>query len=167
MMGCRRSSRPIARRSCAISRAHGAGDAAEDLLQELWLKAAGGISGPIASPRSYLFRAATNLMIDRRRSEAQQSRRERDWSDLSDRLPGSPANDPGPERLIDGRREARFRRGRACQAAPSRSVYLPGASFGWADAARNRGRLGPKRQHDRERFANGLPAARRSQAKAR
>ena len=89
-------------------RAHGAGDAAEDLLQELWLKAASGISGPIGSPRSYLFRAATNLMIDRRRSEAQQSRRERDWSDLSDRLPGSPANDPGPERLIDGRRKLDF-----------------------------------------------------------
>src|SRR6187431_625711 len=77
-------------------RAHGAGDATEDLLQELWLKAAGGISGPIASPRSYLFRAATNLMIDRRRSEAQQQRREVEWSGLTDRLPNSPANDPGP-----------------------------------------------------------------------
>ena len=49
-------------------RAHGAGDAAEDLLQELWLKIAAGTQGPIASPRSYLFRAATNLMIDLRRS---------------------------------------------------------------------------------------------------
>ena len=86
-------------------RAHGAGDAAEDLLQELWLKAAAGASGPIASPRNYLFRAATNLMIDRRRLEAQQSRRDHDWSELSDRLPGSPANDPGPERQIDGQRK--------------------------------------------------------------
>lgn len=89
-------------------RAHGAEDAADDLLQELWLKAAAAASGPIASPRSYLFRAATNLMIDRRRSEAQQLRRDHDWSDLSDRLPGSPANDPSPERQIDGRRTLEF-----------------------------------------------------------
>ena len=56
-------------------RAHGAGDAAEDLLQDLWLKVTGSAQGPIASPRSYLFRAATNLMIDLRRSESQQQRR--------------------------------------------------------------------------------------------
>ena len=85
-------------------RAHGAGDSAEDLLQELWLKVAATPSGPIAAPRNYLFRAATNLMIDRRRSEAQAQRREVEWSDLVDRMPGLPANDPGPDREIDGRR---------------------------------------------------------------
>ena len=85
-------------------RAHGAGDAAEDLLQELWLKVAATDSGPIANPRSYLFRAATNLMIDRRRSEAQAQKREIEWSGVADRLPGSAANDPGPERELDGRR---------------------------------------------------------------
>ena len=85
-------------------RAHGARDAAEDLLQELWLKVAASPAGPIAAPRNYLFRAATNLMIDRRRSEAQAQRREIEWSGLADRLPGSAANDPGPERSLDGRR---------------------------------------------------------------
>ena len=99
-------------------RAHGAGDAAEDLLQERWMQAAAGATGPIASPRNYLFRAATNLMIDRRRSEAQQSRRERDWSELSDRLPGSPANDPGPERQIDGRRKLEFVEGELAKLPP-------------------------------------------------
>lgn len=85
-------------------KAHGAGDAAEDLLQELWLKIAAIPAGPIASPRSYLFRAATNLMIDRRRSEAQAARREQEWSGLMDRLPGAAANDPGPDRKLEGRR---------------------------------------------------------------
>ena len=85
-------------------RAHGAGDAAEDLLHELWVKFVASPTGPIASPRNYLYRAATNLMIDRRRSEAQAQRREVEWSGLADRLPGSAANDPGPERDIDGRR---------------------------------------------------------------
>lgn len=85
-------------------RAHGARDDAEDLLQELWLKLSSVPSGPIASPRNYLFRAATNLMIDRRRSEAQARRRDHEWSGLADRLPGAAANDPNPDRLIDGRR---------------------------------------------------------------
>jgi RNA polymerase sigma factor (sigma-70 family) len=97
-------------------RAHGAGDAAEDLLQELWLKT--GATGPIQSPINYLFRAATNLMIDRRRSVAQQSRRDHDWSELSDLLPGSPANDPGPERQIDGRRILGFVEGELAKLPP-------------------------------------------------
>ncbi len=85
-------------------RAHGAGDAAEDLLQELWLKAASYPGGPIASPRNYLFRAATNLMIDYRRAEVQGRRREDEWSGLADRLGNSAANDPGPERALDAQR---------------------------------------------------------------
>lgn len=86
-------------------RAHGAGDSAEDLLQELWLKVAAVAAGPIAAPRNYLFRAATNLMIDRRRSEAQAQRRDREWSGLADRLADSAANDPGPERQLVGRQK--------------------------------------------------------------
>ena len=89
-------------------RAHGAGEAAEDLLQELWLKVSSSVAGPIAAPRSYLFRAATNLMIDRRRAEGQARAREREWSGLADRLSTSVANDPGPERALDGRRRLKL-----------------------------------------------------------
>ena len=85
-------------------RAHGAGDAAEDLLQELWIKVSSAPGGPIASPKNYLFRAATNLMIDRRRAEQQGRRREDEWSGLADRRGNSVANDPGPEREIDAQR---------------------------------------------------------------
>ena len=35
-------------------RAHGAGEAAEDLLQELWIKLSAAPSGPVAQPLSYL-----------------------------------------------------------------------------------------------------------------
>jgi len=83
-------------------RAHGAGDEAEDLLQELWIKLSSAPSGPIGSPQNYLFRAATNLMIDRRRSENQAQRRDLEWTRLADRLPGTPGNDPGPDRTLDG-----------------------------------------------------------------
>jgi RNA polymerase sigma-70 factor (ECF subfamily) len=85
-------------------RAHGAGDAAEDILQELWLKFVASATGPISSPLNYLYRAATNLMIDRRRSQTQAERREVEWASLSDRVPGSAAHDPGPERDFEGRR---------------------------------------------------------------
>lgn len=85
-------------------RAHGAGDAADDLLQELWLKFVAAPAGPISAPRNYLFRAATNLMIDRRRSHVQAERRDKEWAALADRLPDSAAGEPGAEREIDARR---------------------------------------------------------------
>lgn len=64
-------------------RARGAGDAAEDLVQELWLKASKGASGPIQEPLLYLYRVANNLMIDRVRSEATAAQRGRDWTDAT------------------------------------------------------------------------------------
>lgn len=64
-------------------RARGAGDHAEDLVQEIWLRAAARGNGPIGNPRSYLFRVAHNLMIDNHRADIQRSRRERHWSDAS------------------------------------------------------------------------------------
>jgi RNA polymerase sigma factor (sigma-70 family) len=84
---------------------HGAGDEAEDLLQELWIKLTSAPTGPVGSPRNYIFRAATNLMIDRRRSDVQDMRRAAEWVQAEDRLPDAPANDPGPERDIDSRRK--------------------------------------------------------------
>ena len=61
-------------------RALGAGDTAEDLLQELWIKASAGASQPIADPLAYLYRAASNLVLDARRAELRRGRREEDWT---------------------------------------------------------------------------------------
>ena len=58
--------------------ARGAGDAAEDLVQDLWVKMAGRMDGPIANPLAYLYRAADMLMIDRYRSRRQAERRDQD-----------------------------------------------------------------------------------------
>ncbi|HEV2568941.1 sigma-70 family RNA polymerase sigma factor [Sphingomonas sp.] len=85
-------------------RARGAGDAAEDLLQELWLKASTGLSGPIQDPLSYLYRAANNLMIDRARAEASAAKRGRDWTDVTTGL--SEASDaPSAERALLAREQ--------------------------------------------------------------
>jgi RNA polymerase sigma-70 factor (ECF subfamily) len=59
----------------------GAADQAEDMVQEVWLRAASADGTPISNPEAYLFRIAHNVMIDWHRSERQRGRREREWSE--------------------------------------------------------------------------------------
>ena len=74
------------------------GDAAEaqDLLQELWLKAATVPSGPIAHGRAYLFRMANNLVLDRARMRRRAMKRERAWLDRDGPSAGSSDQRPDP-----------------------------------------------------------------------
>ena len=118
-------------------RAHGAGDSAEDLLQELWLKITATASGPIASPRNYLFRAATNLMIDRR-SEAQAQRRDIEWSGWSTGCPAPPPTILARTGIsMEGASWHWSRRNwQGFLRAPSR---IPPAPHRWPHPARNRG----------------------------
>ena len=60
----------------------GSVDEAEDVLQELWLRLRAAPSGPVAQPAAYLFRAASNLALDRRRGALRRVAREADWSAL-------------------------------------------------------------------------------------
>lgn len=76
--------------------ARGAGDEAEDVLQDLWQRIAGTPQQPIADPVSYLFRAAENLMRDRRRSDVSRERRQQDWHDLR----GDVETPPGEAALV-------------------------------------------------------------------
>ena len=85
-------------------RAHGAGDHAEDLVQELWLKVAAADTGPIGQPLSYLYRAANNLMLDRYRSERQAMQREQAWSDAATTVPGR-SDAPPEDRALIARQE--------------------------------------------------------------
>ncbi|MCW4461041.1 RNA polymerase sigma factor [Sphingomonas sp. BT-65] len=63
--------------------ARGAGDEAEDVLHDLWQRVATAPAEPIADTVSYLFRAAENLMRDRRRSSVSRARRQQDWHEVS------------------------------------------------------------------------------------
>ena len=78
----------------------GAGDAAEDVFQELWVNIAGSSTGPIAQPLSYLYRAANNLMLDRYRSAQAARMREQAWGEYDrDRA------DPSAEQSLISREE--------------------------------------------------------------
>ena len=101
---------------------HGAGEAAEDLLQEVWLRARGAQSGPIAQPLSYLYRIANNLMLDRHRSLRQAAIRERDWSEATGATAPGRSDEPAGERVLIARETlARVRRSPRSARASSRS----------------------------------------------
>ena len=87
-------------------RARAPGDDADDLLQDLWLKARAVGSGPIADPAAYLYRMANNLVLDRRRSMVRSQRREHGWAqDVADHeLDGSPLS---AERILIARDQLR------------------------------------------------------------
>lgn len=52
---------------------------AEDLVQELWIKAESATTGPVANGRAYLFRMANNLVLDHRRGHQRAMARDRAW----------------------------------------------------------------------------------------
>lgn len=52
---------------------------AEDLLQEIHLKLVAETLGPVAEPRAYLYRMATNHFLLLRRTTDRRTRREKDW----------------------------------------------------------------------------------------
>ena len=83
-------------------RGFGAGDEAEDLVQELWLKAVA--SAPPEGPSlSYLMRMANNLMIDRARSaRSRRLREETYWKDGPE-ASGEADETPDAERMLISR----------------------------------------------------------------
>lgn len=83
--------------------ARGAGDAAEDLLQEIWLKIAGAPSGPVGNPLAYLHAVANRLMIDRYRSLRQAAQREQDWVEAGGGADPEASDAPSAERVLIGR----------------------------------------------------------------
>lgn len=86
--------------------ARGAGDDADDILQDMWLKISRARSGPIAAPMAYLYRAANTLMIDRFRSLRQSDIRDADWAETHSGPSLGASDTPSVERVIQGRQDA-------------------------------------------------------------
>lgn len=74
----------------------GDADLAEDLLQDLWLKASSQPAGPVGNPRAYLFRMANNLVLDHRRAEMRAMRRDRAWASQDEGVALVPEDRPDP-----------------------------------------------------------------------
>lgn len=87
--------------------AHGAGEAAEDILQELWMRVSAAPAGPVGQPLAYLYRAANNLMVDRHRALRTSERRDRDWSDAAGATVPGVSDAPGGERVLIARERLR------------------------------------------------------------
>jgi RNA polymerase sigma factor (sigma-70 family) len=95
------------RRLLSYLLAHGAGDAAEDLLHDLWLRVEGAPPPPDPSI-GYLMRMAHNLMIDRARSTRQRLGRERAWRADGPMPSGDEDETPGAERVLLSRERLRL-----------------------------------------------------------
>ena len=98
-------SRPALMRFLA---ARGAGADAEDLLQELWVKASAAPSRPIANPLGYLYSMADNLMLDRRRAAQRRLRRDDAWSDAAGGAVPGVSDQPSAERVLLARERLRL-----------------------------------------------------------
>ena len=82
-------------------RARGAGEDAEDLLQDIWMKLRAKDIGPVSDPLPYLYRTANNLMLDRYRSASRRERREQDWAKEAGGVMADPTDEvPVDERMI-------------------------------------------------------------------
>lgn len=80
---------------------------AEDLMQELWLAARAGASGPVGNARAYLFRMANNLVLARRRAALRGAARDRAWITLRHGEVAEPADDaPAADAALIAREEA-------------------------------------------------------------
>lgn len=82
-------------------RARGAGEQAEDLLQELWIKiTAMPAQGEVSDPASYLFRMAHNLMLDRHRAGRRSADRDHQYHAMSDLTGAGHDPAPSPDRVL-------------------------------------------------------------------
>lgn len=85
--------------------ARGAGEGAQDVLQELWLRLAAAPDPAAAATLGYMMRAADRLMIDRYRSARQAVLRDGAWAALQPGLADNVAPAPAPDRTIAARQQ--------------------------------------------------------------
>lgn len=85
-------------------RARGAGDNAEDILQDLWLRVVDMDDSAINTPLPYLYRAANNLMHDRFRMTQRARKRDNEWSETTHGTGGA-SDAPLPDRTLIARQQ--------------------------------------------------------------
>ncbi|MGU3390154.1 RNA polymerase sigma factor [Sphingomonas sp. M1A8_2b] len=69
---------------------------AEDVVQEIWLRTAEPITGPIANPLAYLHRIGLNIVLDRVRASGRRARRDTGYAETMTTIVGDEAVDEAP-----------------------------------------------------------------------
>lgn len=103
----------------------GAGDEADDLMQEAWLRieALRGREVP-DQPLSYLYRLLHNLMLDRRRGAMRSARRDTEWVDVAGSAAPGISDEPGNERRLIAAEEIRaVREAVAALGEPTATIF--------------------------------------------
>ncbi|HEY2751428.1 RNA polymerase sigma factor [Phenylobacterium sp.] len=78
--------------------------AAEDLVQDIYLKISALPDGDIGNPGAYLFRTGTNLMLDRIKAERRSGRREAEWRSAHTSGPGEGVVEGSPaDEVVDAK----------------------------------------------------------------
>jgi len=88
-------------------RARGAGEDAEDCLQELWIRAQASTDDRVGDPLAYLYRMAHNLMLDRYRTAHRRQGRELAYRKDVQGGEGDADDAPAAERILIGRERIR------------------------------------------------------------
>jgi RNA polymerase sigma factor (sigma-70 family) len=57
-------------------------EAAEDLVQDIYLKISASLASEIGNPAAYLYRLGTNLMLDRLKAQRRAGRRDGEWREI-------------------------------------------------------------------------------------
>ncbi|MEW4466202.1 RNA polymerase sigma factor [Parasphingorhabdus sp. JC815] len=98
-------------------RARGAGDNAEDILQDLWIRVEDMETIAINNPLAYLYRAANNLMHDRYRMSQRARKRDNNWSEVTHGTGGA-SDLPLPDRALAARQQLAAVEARIGKAGP-------------------------------------------------
>jgi RNA polymerase sigma-70 factor (ECF subfamily) len=80
-------------------------EAAQDVVQDIYLKIARRPDEDVANPGAYLYRVGANSMLDYIKKERRLSRRATAWSEIALEGGGNSAaaDDPGADRVVEGR----------------------------------------------------------------
>ncbi|MDH7975226.1 RNA polymerase sigma factor [Sphingomonas sp. AR_OL41] len=85
----------------------GAGDQAEDLLQEAWLRLDAALAAGtlVNEPLSYVYRLLHNLLLDWRRGEIRARRRDGSWADATGSARPGISDEPAADRILLAREQ--------------------------------------------------------------
>lgn len=104
--------------------ARGAGEAdADDVLQDLFIRLETSVTGPVRSPRAYLYQMVNNMAHTRRRTETRRQARDAAWSDTAQAGEEQPDAAPDPETALLARDQlARVEAG--LETLPERTAHV-------------------------------------------